>query len=86
MIKQAEKHGKRRKDCPMKMPKQFENMDYALGCTSGAAYDHLANSGKHGETWDDYGMQKAGGPRKCNVDHIMPLASLGDSTIKKDWL
>ena len=86
MIEQAKMHGKRQEDCPLEMPGAFDNMDDVLGCTAEYAYDHLAQSGKNGETWDHHGVQKEGGPKKCHVDHIMPLASLGDSTKKEEWL
>ena len=86
MVAQAKKSGLAEKDCPLKEPALHENVDDVLGCTPAHAYEHLAATASHGETWAKYGKYVAGGPRKCEIDHIMPIASLEDSCSKEQWL
>ena len=55
----------------------FENADETkLGCSAPEAVERIEKTARHGETFEDLGVQKADGPRKAHLDHIMPLESL----------
>ena len=73
------------KDLPFEKAREDDEVNDKLGCTPSEAVEHLAKSGKHGETWDDYGVQVQGGDSKCHIDHIMPLSTVFNSTDEEAW-
>ena len=71
---------------PTSTSRRRRQRDEQLGCTLQEAVDHLAKSGNHGETWDNYGKEGKDGKGKSHVDHIMPLSSVLNCTDKEAWL